>query len=357
MGVTTCIWYKNGLFMSMLDDENKWGSPFLLSDNATSDFSAYIDSSDTIHVCFVDYAGRLLHMRACEEKNEPDVLLESRIVGTSPYNVRLVQDHEASYVFYVVSHNRKQLLTCQKLDFSGYSMPEVEGVIIREGKNYAVCNDGSHIHIFFVTQVQSVNLLVHRKITDLKASRPVTTPFSYNPSLRLQAVAGKNGKLYVLASHDEGQDSSILYLFDTIQNKFLKTLEVYNTSSGSGSDSLAFINNNPVVIRSLKAHYILSIVKEDCSGTAEVSRIERTGRDIPLKCRFQSNHKKDRAFKCDLTPMLFGNGLRFPFDIKTIALAKPEKNDEIKDILQKRIRELESRVEFLENTIRELIRP
>lgn len=357
MGITTCIWFKNGLFMSMLDSENKWGPPFLLSDNATSDFSALLDSDDSMSTSFVDYSGRLLYMTACEEKKEPVVLLESRISGSSPYNVRLAEADGNKYVFYIVSHNRKQLLTCQKIDRSGYLMPEVEGVIIREGKNFALCSDDSAVHLFFVTDVQNVSLLVHRKIIDGKTSKPITTPFPYSPALRLQAVIAKDGTLYVLASSDDGQDSSVLFRFDPILNKFSKSLEVYNTSSGSGSDSLILINNQPYVVRSLRSAFILSRIQSDCSAVAEETRVDLEGRDIPLKCRFQSSHKEDRYFKCDMTPMLFGNGLHFPFDIKTLASQKIEKTSEGKEVLNERIRELEGRIEFLENTIREILRP
>ena len=84
MGVTYCIWYKNGLFMSMLESDNHWGPPFLLSENATPDFSVSIGQDDTIRSSFVDYAGRLLFFQACEERKEPVVLLESRIVGSAP---------------------------------------------------------------------------------------------------------------------------------------------------------------------------------------------------------------------------------------------------------------------------------
>ncbi len=357
MGITTCIWFKNGLFMSMLDNENKWGPPFLLSDNATSDFSALLDLDESISTCFVDYSGRLLYMNACEEKKEPVVLLESRISGSSPYNVRLVSADGSKYVFYTVSHNRKQLLTCQKIDRSGYSMPEVEGVIIREGKNYAICSDDSVIHLFFVTDVQNVNLLVHRKIVEGKASKPITTPFPYSPSLRLQTVITKDGTLYVMAAPDDGQDSSVLFRFDPILNKFSKSIEVYNVSSGPGSDSLILINNQPYVVRSLRNAFILSRIRVDCSAVAEESRIDLEGRDIPLKCRFQSSHKEDRNFKCDMTPMLFGNGLHFPFDIRALASQKIEKGNEGKEALNERIRELEGRIEFLENTIREILRP
>lgn len=357
MGITTCIWYKNGLFMSMLDDENKWGPPFLLSDNATADFSAMLDSGDSINACFVDYTGRLLYLTACEEKKEPLVLLESRISGSAPYNVCLLEADGLCHVFYVVSHNRKELLTYQRIEHSGCTMPEVEGIIIRDGKNYTVSSDGSTLHLFFVTDVQNVSLLVHRKICDGKASKPVTTPFPYNPSLRLQSVISREGVLYILASPDDGQDVSVLFRFDPVLSRFSKGLEVYNATTGPGSDSLILAHNQPYVIRSLKTTFVMSRIKADCSGVTEESRIDLVGRDIPLKCKYQSNHKEDRNFKCDLTPMLFGNGLRFPFDIKTLSLQKTEKNEDPKDLLSERIRELEGRIEFLENTIREILRP
>jgi hypothetical protein len=357
MGITTCIWYKSGLFMSMLDKKNKWGPPFLLSESATSDFSALLDSADNISACFLDYSGRLLHITACEEKTEPVVLLESRISGSSPYNVNLVEADGKNHVFYIVSHNRKQLLTYQKIERSGYSMPEVEGVIIREGKNYSVCSDGSSIHLFFITDVQNVSLLVYRRIIDGKASKPITTPFPYSSSLRLQAVISKSGLLFVLASPDDGQDSSIMFKFDPESGKFSKGLEVYNASTGPGSDSLLLVNDQPIIVRSLKTFYIISRVKADCSETAEETRIDLASREIPLKCRFQSNFKEDRIFSCDITPMLFGNGLRFPFDIKALASQKEEKAHEVQDSFNDRIRELEGRIEFLENTIREILRP
>lgn len=356
MGVTTCIWYKNGLFMSMLDKENKWGPPFLLSDSATSDFSALLDSSDSISACFVDYAGRLLYMNACEEKKEPSVLLESRIIGSAPYNVRIVEADGQSHAFYVVSHNRKQLLTYQRIN-PGNSMPEVEGIIIREGKNYAVCSDETNLHLFFVTDVQGISLLVHRKIYDGKASKPVTTPFPYSPSLSLQAVASDDGPLYILASPDEGNDVSVIFKFDPILNKFSKGLDVYSTSSGQGSDSLILINNVPYVVRSLKASFILSRISRDMKSVSEETKIDLAGRDIPLKCKYHSTYKKDRNFKCDLTPMLFGNGLSFPFDLKTLSIKKGGEESEDKEVLNERIRELEGRIEFLENTIREILRP
>ncbi|MCX7771530.1 MAG: hypothetical protein N2376_00265, partial [Clostridia bacterium] len=147
------------------------------------------------------------------------------------------------------------------------------------------------------------------------------------------------------------------FKFDPVLNKFSKGMEVFSASTGQGHDSLMIVNNQPYVIRSLKNHYILSRIKQDCSGVAEETKIDLTGRDIPLKCKFQSNHKEDRAFLCDHVPMLFGNGLRFPFDMKALAAHKPEKGNENKEILNERIRELEGRIEFLENTIRELLRP
>ena len=64
------------------------------------------------------------------------------------------------HIFYIVNHNRRQLLTYQRLEGTAYTMPEVEGVIVRDAKNYAVCSDGYTVHIFFVTNIQNVNLLV-----------------------------------------------------------------------------------------------------------------------------------------------------------------------------------------------------
>ncbi|NLO93268.1 MAG: hypothetical protein GX389_03305 [Clostridiaceae bacterium] len=357
MGVTTCIWYKNGLFMSMLDSDNKWGPPFLLSDNTTPDFSALLKSDDDICTCFVDYGGRLLYMNACEEKKEPIVLLESLICGTYPYNVRLVEADSFIHAFYVVSHNRKQLLTYQKIGGVRNEMPEVEGVIIREGKNFAVCADETDIHLFFVTDVQGISLLVHRKISDGRASKPVTTPFPYSPSLRLQAVMAKDGPIYILASSDEGNDNSVIYKFDPILNKFSKSLEVYNASSGHGSDSLILVRNTPYVVRSLKSSFLFARISRDLKTVADESKIDLSGREIPLKCKYQSNFKKDKDFRCDFTPMLFGSGLKFPFDLKTLAMQKNNNEDEDRDQLHEHIRALEDRIGFLENTIREILRP
>ena len=358
MGITTCIWYKNGLFMSMLDDENKWGPPFLLSDTSTDDYSALLDEADNISTCFVDYAGRLLFLTACEEKKEPLVLLESRVSGSAPYNVCLVEADALYHVFYIVSHNRRQLLTYQRIENSEYSMPEVEGVIIKDGRNYAVHSDGSGIHLFFVTDVQNVSLLVYRKIcSDGKATKPITTPFPYSAQLSLQSVITRDGQIYVLASPDDGQDASVIFKFDPILNKFSKGLELYNSCKGQGIDSLVLVNNQPFVIRSLKTAFVLSKIKIDCSSIVDETKIDIIGRDIPLKCKYQSNQKDDRLFKCDLTPMLFGNGLRFPFDIKVLAHQKLEKNTEGKYKIDDRIRELEGRIEFLESTIREMLRP
>ncbi len=357
MGITTCIWYKNGLFMSMLDGDDKWGPPFLLSDNAIPDFSALLKSNDDMCTCFVDYGGRLLYMNACEEKKEPIVLLESRIIGTYPYNVRLVEADGFIHAFYVVSHNRKQLLTYQKIGGRRNEMPEVEGVIIREGKNFAVCSDETDIHLFFLTDVQGINLMVHRKISDGRASKPVTTPFPFSPSLGLQAVMAKDGPLYILASSDEGNDSSVICKFDPILNKFSKSLEVYNTSSGHGSDNLILVKNTPYVVRSLKSSFLFARISRDLKTVADESKIDLSGRDIPLKCKYQSNYKKNMDFKCDYTPMLFGNGLEFPFDLKTLAMQNNSNDEEDSDVLHEHIRTLEDRIGFLENTIREILRP
>lgn len=357
MGITTCIWYKNGLFMSLLDKDNRWGPPFLLSDTSTSDFSALLETTDVISTCYVDYSGRLLYINSCEEKKEPKVLLESRIEGYAPYNVRLVEADGSVHAFYIVSHNRKQLLTYQRIGGPESMIPEVEGVIIREGQSYAVSTDDVSIHLFFLTDVQGISLLVHRKIYGGKASKPITTPFPYSASLRLQSVIADDGPLYVLASPDDGSDVSVIYKFDPILNKFSKGLEVYNSSSGQVSDSLILINNTPYVVRSLKTSFILSRISRDMKGIAEEVRIDLVGRDIPLKCKYQSNYKKDRLFKCDLTPMLFGSGLNFPFDLKSLISQKFESDADDKKAFNERIQELEGRIEFLENTIREILRP
>lgn len=357
MGVTTCIWYKNGLFMSLLDKENRWGPPFLLSDTATGDFSALLETDDVISTCYVDYAGRLLYINSCEEKKEPKVLLESRIEGYSPYNVRLVEADGSIYAFYIISHNRKQLLTCQKIEGPESMIPEVLGIIIHDGQSYAVATDDVTIHIFFLTDVQGINLLVHRKLSGGKASKPVTAPFPYSASLKLQSVMADDGLIYILASPDDGQDVSAIYRFDPVLNKFSKGLEVYNSSSGQGSDSLIIVNNTPYVVRSLKTSFILSRISRDMKSVADEVRIEMSGHDISLKCRYQSNYKKDRVFKCDLTPMLFGNGLNFPFNIRTLMSQKTENEVEDSKAFNERIQELEGRIEFLENAIREILRP
>jgi hypothetical protein len=357
MGITTCIWYKNGLFMSLLDKGNRWGPPFSLSDTSTGDFSALLETNDVISTCYVDYSGRLLYINSCEEKKEPKVLLESRIEGYSPYNVRLAESEGSVHAFYIISHNRKQLLTYQKIDGPESMMPEVLGVIIRDGQSYTVSTDDVNIHLFFLTDVQGINLLVHRKLYGGKASKPITTPFPYSASLRLQSVISDDGLLYILASPDDGQDVSVIYRFDPVLNKFSKGLEVYNSSSGQGSDSLILINNNPYVVRSLKSSLILSRISRDIKGIADEARIDLVGRDILLKCRYQSNYKKDRAFKCDLTPMLFGNGLHFPFNLKTLMTQKNENETIDSKAFNERIQELEGRIEFLENTIREILRP
>lgn len=357
MGIVTCIWYKNGLFMSMLDDNNKWGPPFLLSDSATPDFSAVLMSDDDIYTCFVDYSGRLLYMNACEEKKEPIVILESRISGTYPYNVRLVEADGYIHAFYVVSHNRKQLLTYQKIDGRQNEMPEVEGIIIKEGKNFAVCSDGIDIHLFFLTNVQDVNLLVHRRISGGRTSKPVTTPFEYDSSLKLQAAKAKDGPIYILAASDECKGKSIIYKFDPIINKFSKSLEVYNNSSGHGCDSLIIIKDNPYIVRSLKSSFVFARISRDLKCVADESKIDLSGRDIALKCKYQSNNNKEKNFKCDYTPMLFGSGLKFPFDLKTLSMQKKDDDYNDKDALHEHILALEERIGFLENTIREILRP
>lgn len=343
--------------MSMLEKDNRWGPPFLLSDGATPDFSALIESNDTIYTCFVDYSGRLLYMSACEEQKEPIVLLESRISGSYPYNVRLVEADGQIHVFYVVSHNRKQLLTYQKVGGRHNEIPEVEGIIIREGKNFAVCTDDAYIHLFFLTDVQGISLLVHRKIYDGKASKPVTTPFPYSASLSLQSLISKDGPIYILASSCDNKEASVMYKFDPILNKFSRSLEVHNASAGCGRDSLILVNNIPYVIRSLKSSFVISRISRDLKSIADESKVDLTGRDIPLICKYQSNLRRDKDFKCDSTPMLFGSGLSFPFDLKALAMQRNEKGDDDKAALNERIHELESRIDFLENTLREILRP
>ena len=175
--------------------------------------------------------------------------------------------------------------------------------------------------------------------------------------MRLQSVMADDGLLYILASPDDGRDVSVIYKFDPVLNKFSKGLEVYNSSSGQGSDSLILINNTPYVVRSLKSSFILTRISRDMKSVADEARIDLAGRDIPLKCKYQSNYKRDRVFKCDLTPMLFGNGLHFPFDLKTLIAQKTENDADDKKAFNERIQELEGRIEFLENTIREILRP
>lgn len=146
MGIITCIWYKNGIYLSMLDG-NKWGPPFLISDSAVADFSALIDSDDNISTCYVDYMDRLIYMpvgeekRACSASRKP-YLRKFTIQCKNGWSRRKI------HIFYIVNHNRRQLLTYQRLEGTAYTMPEVEGVIVRDAKNYAVCSDGYTVHIF-----------------------------------------------------------------------------------------------------------------------------------------------------------------------------------------------------------------
>lgn len=358
MGISYCVWYKNGLYMSMLESDNRWGPPFLLSDSATGDFSAAIDESDSISTSFVDYSGRLLNIRACEEKREPTVLLESRIAGSYPYNVSMVMLNDLAHVFYTVSHNRKQLLTYQRVEYSGFSMPEVQGVIVKDGKNYGLCTDETDIHVFFITEVQEVNLLVHRKIgADGKAAKPETTAFPYGVSKRIQVVASKDGLIYILASENGGKDPALLFKYDTATGKFSKPLEIFPPTYQQGSDCLAVANGYPLVIRVSKGNIIVARSKTDMSGLLDETKFDLNAKDLPLECRLASNLKEDRYLRCDHIPVLFSNGLRFPFDIKAIVGNSPEKPADEKNRLNDRIKELEGRVEFLEHTIRELLRP
>jgi len=357
MGITYCMWFKNGLFMSMLESNNRWGPPFLLSDMATADFSAVMDEEESISTVFVDYSGRLLLIRACEEKKEPMVLLESRIVGSAPYNVCLLSANEQSHVFYTVSHNRKQLLTYQRVEGSSFSMPEVMGVVVRESKNYAACTEGSNLHLFFITDIQDVSLIVHRKIgSDGKPLKPNSSPFPHKAAKRLQSVCAKDGIIYVLASGDEG-DNTVLYRFDTIGCKFSKGLEVYTPSTGPGFDSLLLINNSPAVVRTCKSEFILSRIKPDATEVLDETRIDLNNRDSIQRCVYLSNHKDDRGFKAYEIPVVLGNGLRFPFDWRTLASTRFDKADDEKTKLKERILDLEGRVAFLESTIREMLRP
>ena len=358
MGVTYCIWYKNGLFMSLLEDDNHWGPPFLLSENATSDFSAVIDSEDTIRAAFVDYAGRLLYIGACEEKKEPTVLLESRIVGSAPYNITLEETKDCSNIFYIVSHNRKQLLTYQRIENTSYSMPEVEGVLAKDSQNFTVCSDISSVHLFFITEIQDVNLIVHRRIgSDGKASKPNSMPFPYKISKRLQSVMAKDGVIYILASSDEGNDSTLLFMFDVETKKFTKGLEVFNLSTPQGFDSLIVIDNYPSVVRTCKDHFLLARIRPDASSALNEAKIDLPGNSPPVKCRYRSRYKDDVGFSFDEIPILFGSGLRFPFDWRTFAGNKFDHLMDDKAILHERVKELEVRIEFLENAIREILRP
>ena len=358
MGITYCIWYKNGLFMSMLESDNHWGPPFLLSENATSDFSAVVDPEDTIRAAFVDYAGRLLYIGACEEKKQPMVLLESRIVGSAPYNITLEETKDCSNVFYIVSHNRKQLLTYQRIENTNYSMPEVEGVIAKDVQNYTVCSDKSSLHLFFITEIQDVNLIIHRRIdSDGKASKPNSAPFPYKTSKRLQSVMAKDGIIYIMASNDENNDSTMVFRFDIETRKFTKGLEVFNLSTPQGFDSLIMINNYPSIVRTCKDHFLLTGIKPDASAASGDVKIDMTGNNPPIKCKYLSRFKDDLNFSCGQIPILFGSGLRFPFDWRTFAVNKLDHLSDDKNILHERVRELEGRIEFLENAIREILRP
>lgn len=358
MGVTYCIWYKNGLFMSMLESDNHWGPPFLLSENATPDFSVSIGQDDTIRSSFVDYAGRLLFVQACEERKEPVVLLESRIVGSAPYSVVLSESKNATNVFYVVSHNRKQLLTYQRIENGSLTMPEVEGVIVRGCENFSACSDGSSTHLFFLTEIQDVNLIVHRRInSEGKAMKPNSAPFPHKVSKRLQSVTGKGKPIYVLLSGGEDDESTLLYRFDPETNRFSKGLEVFNPSTTRGFDSLIMVDNYPSVVRTCNSHMLLARVNADASSVLAETKFDLTTTNPPLRCRYLSNYKDDINFACADLPIIFGSGLRFPLDWRTYASGKFEKSNDEKDLLQGRIKELEGRVEFLENTLREMLRP
>ena len=87
------------------------------------------------------------------------------------------------------------------------------------------------------------------------------------------------------------------------------------------------------------------------------TKFDLTTTNPPLRCRYLSNYKDDINFACADLPIIFGSGLRFPLDWRTYASGKFEKSNDEKDLLQGRIKELEGRVEFLENTLREMLRP
>jgi hypothetical protein len=357
MGVTYCIWYKNGLFMSMLESNNHWGPPFLLSENATSDFSSVVDEEDTIRTAFVDYAGRLLYIGACQERKDPVVILESRIVGSAPYNVTLAETMGCSNVFYIVSHNRKQLLTYQRIEGGSLSMPEVQGVVVRDSMNYTVCHENSNLHLFFLTEIQDVNLIVHRRIgSDGKSAKPNSAPFPYKVSKRLQSVM-TGGTVYILASNDESSDSTILFKYDTETDKFSKGLEVFNLSTSKGFDSLIAVDGYPAVIRTCNDHFLLSRIKQDASASLGETRIDMTGTNPPIKCVYHSRSKDDTGFVGGEIPIIFGSGLRFPFDWRMMVGSIFERRGDEKSLLQERMRELEGRIEFLENAMREILRP
>jgi len=358
MGVTYCIWYKNGLFMSMLESDNHWGPPFLLSENATADFSISLGPDDTIRASFVDYAGRLLFIQACEERKEPFVLLESRIVGSAPYGVSLSESKNAVNLFYIVSHNRKQLLTYQRIENGSFTMPEAEGVIARGCENYAVCSDGSSTHLFFLTEIQDVSLLVNRRINpEGKAAKPISTPFPHKVSKRLQAATAKGRPAYVLLSGEEDNESTFLYRFDPDAGRFSKGLEVFGPSAPRGFDCLIMVDNYPSVVRTCKNHMLLARVNIEATSVVSETRFDLTAANPPLRCRYLSNYKDDINLACAYLPIIFGSGLRFPFDWRTYAGGRFERPSDDKDLLQGRIRELEGRIEFLENTLREILRP
>lgn len=358
MGVTYCIWYKNGLFMSMLESGNHWGPPFLISESATPDFSVSISQDDTIRSAFVDYAGRLLFIRACEERKEPIVLLESRIVGSSPYSVTLCETGSASNVFYIVSHNRRQLLTYQRAENGSFTMPDVAGIIAKGCRSYAVCSDGSSVHLFFITDIQDVSLLVYRRInSEGKLMKPTSTSFPHDPSKRLQAVTAKDKPIYVLVSGEEEKESTILYRFDTETGRFSMGLEVFGPSAPRGFDALILVDGCPSVARTCKSQLILVRVNADASAVLSETKFDLTVTNPPLRCRYMSNFRDDTGFSCADLPIIFGAGLRFPVDWRTYAGIKLEKAPDEKEILQGRIRELEGRIEFLENTLREMLRP
>ena len=118
---------------------------------------------------------------------------------------------------------------------------------------------------------------MHRKIYDGKVSRPVTTPFPYNASHRLQAVADRSGPVYVLAHVTRGDENTVIFKFDTILNKFSKEIRSIQCIYGQGTDSLLDNTQTPYVIRTLKMPLLYMRIDQNCSAVTEENRIDITG--------------------------------------------------------------------------------